>query len=603
MQSANPPNDRNDRSTSPSARTYTRRRIAQLVAGTAGMTAIGALLAACGSTESPPATVGAAPSVNGTTAPPTLSATTGAAPTTAPVVLTTATPVVAGAMTTTPAMTAMTPSGGTLTIAKAIIDPDNADPAAANESNSNEIVQAVYEALVAYKVGTTEIVPRLATSWTVSPDGMTFTFKLRQGVKFQDGSDFTADAVKFSLDRMLAVGKGAVFVLTGIYDHTDIVDPYTVNIMLKSPAGAFLGSLPKVFIVSPSYVKAHVTADDPNAEKWMRANYNGTGPFKVASYEPGKQIVFEKNAGYWGLPDRPRVDRVVIKAVPELSSQQLQLEKGDIDAYLPQPDDVEALKKNPNLQVILSDSIIEQYIQVSQVLPPLDNLKVRQAISLAFDYDQMISGVYNGLAVQAVGPLARNIPGYDTSLVAPKQDLVKAKQLLMEAGVKGGDMEYVYVPGDSPEKGAGLILQDGLKQLGISLKLTELAFPQIVQRLQDKSKLMTLYGYYKFPPYSDPDAYLFSMYHTSNQIKGYNGNFYGTPETDKMMEQARTEIDPAKRTAIYKQLQQRITNDVAAIFVANPKAIAAVSTRVQNYVYQPTWHQTYNLDTIAIKAK
>jgi len=583
-------------------RVYSRRQIARYLAASAGITAVGVLLAACGSTESPSLTptAGGATGTN-TAATPVKLATTAGAGISSPVMLTTATSAPAGAAAPAPASSVF-PSGGTITIGKTAIDPDNPDPAAANETNSNEMVQAVYEALVAYTVGTTEIAPRLATAWTISPDGLTYAFKLRQGVKFHDGSDFNADAVKFSFDRMLAVGKGAVFVLTGIYDRCDVVDPYTVNIVLKNPAGAFLGSLPKVFLVSPSYVKAHVTADDANAEKWMRANYNGTGPFKVASYEPGKQIIFEKNPGYWGLPERPRVDRVIIKAIPEQSSQRLQLEKGDIDAYMPPPDDVAALKKNPKVQVIVADSLQQLYVQISQIAPPFDNLKVRQAISLAFDYDQMISGVFNGLAVQAIGPLARNIPGFDSSLPAPKQDLAKAKQLLVEAGYKGGEIEYVFVQGDAPEKGAGLILQDALKPFGITLKVTELPWPQVVQRLQDKSKLMQLYGYYKFPPYPDPDAYLFSMYHTSNQIKGYNGNFYGTPETDKLMEQARIEVDPAKRTAMYKQLQERITNDVAAIFVANPKAVVAVSARTQNYLYQPTWHGTYNLDTIAVKA-
>jgi peptide/nickel transport system substrate-binding protein len=169
----------------------------------------------------------------------------------------------------------------------------------------------------------------------------------------------------------------------------------------------------------------------------------------------------------------------------------------------------------------------------------------------------------------------------------------------------GFELEYVAVQGDPPERGAGLVLQEGLKELGITLKVVEQTWPTMVGRMQttDKSQLMHLYGYYRFPPYADPDAYFYGPWHTSQQIKGYNGTFYGNAETDGLMEKGRTTTEPEEREKIYKQLQWRLFDDTAALFLANPTAIVAHRSWVKGYKYTPAWNQTLNLDEIALEGK
>jgi peptide/nickel transport system substrate-binding protein len=423
-------------------------------------------------------------------------------------------------------------------------------------------------------------------------------------VTFQDGTPFNAEAVKFSFDRMNELGLGPSFVLTGVYDHVEIEDDYNCTIVLSKPSNPFLGGLPKVFTISPELVMAHATSDDPWASTWVRENWGaggGTGPFKLASWVRGQEIVLERNSDYWD-PERPRVDTVVIREVPEYATQRILLEGNEIDHYYPSPDDIGALQSNANVKVELRDAIIELYIQVSQVEPPLDNLKVREAVARAFDYQGFIEGPYENLAIQAQGPIASAIPFHDPSIEMLQRDLDGAKQKLAEAGFPDGglELEYVHVQGDQPELAAGLILQEGLAELGIELTMVELAWPQMVERMQNPDALMQVYGYYRFPPIAHPDAYFVGLWHTSNQLKGYNGTMYGTPETDQMMEEARSTVDEKVAADLYGDLQHKLFDDVAAMFLANPKSLAAFSARVENYLYTPTWHSTLNLDSIGV---
>jgi peptide/nickel transport system substrate-binding protein len=492
----------------------------------------------------------------------------------------------------------------TITVQFTTSNPQTLDPHIANESQSNLIALSLYESLVAYKYGTTDIEPRLATEWKLSDDGKTYTFKLRPNVKFTDGTPFDAEAVKVSFERLAGMGKGPAFVLAGIFDRLDVVDPMTVNVVLKTPVGHFLSMLPKAFIVNPKLVKEGGTADDKWAEKVFAEKASGTGPFDLEKWEQNQQVVFVKKKEYWGLPDRPKVDRVVFRIIPEQATAQLMLERGELDLW-GSGISVDALPRlKTNQQVVISEdpTLVALYIQVSQVKPPLDNLKVRQAIALAFDYQGFIEGVYQGHATQAQGVVSKGTPFHDTSLPLPTKDIAKAKQLLAESGVNvsGLELEYVAVSGDPPEKGAGLILQEGLKELGIGLKLAELQWPAMVSRMQteDRAQNMHLYGYYRFPPYADPDAFFFGPFHTTQQIKGFNGTFYGNAETDGLMDRARTATDPKEREQLYQTLQKRLMDDVAVLALANPTSITAYRSTLKNYKYTPPWHQTVYLDQL-----
>jgi ABC-type transport system substrate-binding protein len=230
---------------------------------------------------------------------------------------------------------------------------------------------------------------------------------------------------------------------------------------------------------------------------------------------------------------------------------------------------------------------------------------VRKAVAAAFDYQAMIDGVWLGHAVQAQGPYSRRMNFHDDSLLMDKLDIEQAKALLAEAGHPNGgiDLELLVVQGEQYELGSAQILHQGLAELGVNLKVSEVTWANMVGRMQSRENPAHMYGYYAFPAYPDPDASLWSMFHTSQQVNGYNASFYGDKDTDALLETGRFSADPAQREEAYKKLQQRLVEDQPAIWLGNPSSIFVHRSWVKNYKYEPTWNQQIRADRIVLEGK
>jgi peptide/nickel transport system substrate-binding protein len=497
------------------------------------------------------------------------------------------------------------PSSKTAVVAWLATDPPSLDPHVCNDSGCHTIVRALYEALVGYKYGETEIEGVLADSWQVSSDGKEWTFKLRDGVTFSDGSPVTAEDVVYSFDRLAGIGKGPAWVLAGAYAGAEAVDANTVTIKLEKAVGPFLYMLPRAFIVNRKVVEAQATSDDPWAEKWMYDHDAGSGAFVLENWEHGVEVSVIKNTNYWD-PEWPKIDRFVEREIPEPSTHRLLLEQGDVDMVMfPSVDDLDAYKSNPDLVVSEDDSLTELYIMMSMVAPPLNDVRVRKALSLAFDYQAMVDGVWLGHAVQAQGPYSRRMNFHDDTLPVYQQDLDQAAVLLKEAGYpeSGPDLELLVVQGEQYEMGSAQILQEGLAQIGVNLNIVEVTWAAMVGRMQNKDNPGQMFGYYSFPAYPDPDSSMYSMFHTSQQVVGYNCSFYGDAETDGYLDTGRFSSDQAEREAAYKALQKRLVDDNVAIWLGNPNSIFVHRTWLQNYKYEPTWNQQVRADRLILDGK
>jgi peptide/nickel transport system substrate-binding protein len=496
-------------------------------------------------------------------------------------------------------------SSKTWTIAWTATDPPSLDPAVCNDSGCHTLVRGMYEALLGYKYGTTEIEGVLADSWEVSDDGLTWTFTLRDGITFSDGSPVTPEDVIYSFDRVSGVGKGPSFVLSGTYAGAEVIDEQTVTVKLEKSIGSFQSMLPRVFIVNKDVVTEHTTDDDPWAEEWMYDHDAGTGPFVLEKWEHGAQIAMVKNQNYWD-PGWPKVERAVELLVPERATDRLLIEGGDVDTILnPVLDVLSAYEENPDITVMEAPALINMMIMMSTISPPLDDVRVRKAVALAFDYPAMVDGVYLGHAVQAQGPMARSMPMHDDTLPIYQQDLEQAAELLAEAGYPGGgfDLELLIVQGQPYGIGASQILQQGLAQIGVNLKIIEASWATLLGRTQSREDPAQMYTWYFFPAYPDPDAGLWPSFHTSQQEVGYNGTFWGNEETDELLERGRFSSDQAERERIYSELQQRIFEDHPAIWLVNPNWINVRRSWVQNYEYEPTWHQTFRPGLYVLEGK
>ncbi|HBF36254.1 MAG TPA: ABC transporter substrate-binding protein, partial [Firmicutes bacterium] len=306
-------------------------------------------------------------------------------------------------------------------------DPQGLDPAYVNEIESGKIIVNIYETLVKYKPGSTAVEPCLATSWTQSPDGLVWTFKLRKGVKFHDGTPFNAEAVKASVERQLPPRATsdmpyASFTFEPV-KQVEAVDPYTVKFILSKPYAPFLLNLAMCFaapVVSPTALKKY--GPDFNQHPV------GTGPFKFEKWDHDQQIVLVKNDQYWGK--KALMDEVVYKTTKESTVRASELMTGAADIIDGvDPNDVKKLESS-GMKVLKSPGMNINYLAFFCNKKPFSDPRVRQAISMAINRPEVVKYLYQGYAQLANGPLPSFIPGYNPALKALEYNPEKAKKLL-----------------------------------------------------------------------------------------------------------------------------------------------------------------------------
>ncbi|MCC6052016.1 MAG: ABC transporter substrate-binding protein, partial [Fervidicoccaceae archaeon] len=306
-------------------------------------------------------------------------------------------------------------------------DPKTLDPALAYDIASAMVIQNVYDSLVGYKPGTTELEPKLAERWESNANGTEWIFYLRKNVKFHDGTELTADIVKQSIERAKAL-QGPPSFLLDVIDRIEVIDKYTVKFVLKYPFSPF-PALAAFTIFSPV---------PPNATD-LDTKPIGTGPFKLESWIKGQQVVLVANKGYWR--GAPKTDKVIIKIYPDPTSLRVALEKGEVDLAIGiQPSDYQALANNPNLKVAYIDGLVIEWLGMNLRKEPLSNPLVRKAINYAIDYDYILNNILRGTASRLYGPLPPGVFGYDTEVekYGYKYNPELAKQLLAQAGYPNG---------------------------------------------------------------------------------------------------------------------------------------------------------------------
>ena len=557
----------------------------------------------------PAATPEPATSVPPTTAPPSAPAPTTAAPaaTQAPTSMpATAVPPTQAPPTQVPPTAAPTivvgPQGAaadpTTLIVLTPLDTQTLDPAVNYDFSGGFLLRNVYEGLVK-AVGSKEakITPALAESWQVSADGLTYTFKLRSGVKFHDGTPMDAAAVKYSFDRLLALKMGAVANFTSI-DHIDVVDPSTVNFVLKAPFSTFLLALTSMWgpvIVSPTAVKAHETKGDMG-QAWLAENDAGTGAYKVDKWDRNNQLTLVRNPDYWGGWGSQYLDKIIIRFVPETTTMREMIEKGDADIAvgMSSNEDLDALAKNPAVQVEEFSAMSIHDLRINTTKKPLDDVRVRQALAYSFDYDQAANAVLGGHAIRMDSITAKGVAGYYKPSFMYTKDLAKAKQLLADAGHPGGgfSLDYIWLSGIDIDRQIGEMWQADLKTLGIDLKIQEMplntwwtaqASPETAPQM-----MMGQWGL----DYADATSQIWLMYYSGNfPPSGSNYFFYKNPQVDKLLEQARTETDQAKLDQLYQSAVEMIYTDSPEVWAVQTNERIVHRNVVIGYQYNMSYYK------------
>jgi peptide/nickel transport system substrate-binding protein len=492
---------------------------------------------------------------------------------------------------------------------------DNADPAQTLNASNNLITRPIYEGLLRLKGNSlTEVEPVLAESYTTNPDKSQWTFKIRKGVTFHDGSPLDAQAVYDSYARTI-LNKMTTWYILGRFVGEDpaktikVLDQHTLQFTFDSPQPLFGLALASAYgtgIISPKAFKEHEQNEDAGKE-WLTTHAVGTGPYKLEKFAPNDEFVLVRNADYWrGWSDPNKFEKVIVKIYPENSSRRQLIEKGDVDIFgSPSAEDVEALQQTGDFNIGANELIRIDYIAFNSH-GKLADPRVRQAISYAFDYDGYIQGVRKNQGQRAQGPFPRSMAYHNPDTFQYPTDLEKAKQLLQEAGwVDGTEVSYTYYPGFHGED-VGPILQAQLEQIGIKLKIEErdsASFNGIFYGDQPPEQRPDMFWYAWWPNFSDAYDWSWILYHSSAAgSNGANVGFYANPRVDALIDQGLTETDPFKLQQIWNDVQTIVTkDDPAGLWVEDPMDHTIFRKDIQGQVYNALYTETFDFYALSRK--
>lgn len=450
------------------------------------------------------------------------------------------------------------------------------DPSA---SFSTEVVYLanVYEPLMyANPPGSAEpFSPALATSWEVSSDGLEWTFHLRTGVKFHDGTPFTAAAVKYSVDRTKKLNLGAAYLWAPV-KQVKVVDDATVKLILSYPvafdriAAASSGS----WMFSP--------ATKGNDTKWWDEGHEaGTGPWVLDSYKPNEELVFSRNADWWGGWKDNQFSKVVVKVVSEAGTQRQMLEAGEIDfAGLVARDQVDALAANPDINVFKGQSWNSYLMFFNTQVKPLDNVKVRQALSYAIPYEDIITVGANGLGTQSKGPVPVGLwPNTAGDVPQYTQDIEKAKQMLAEAGYPNGgfSLTLTYASENVLEKAFAPVIKEAFAKVGVDVKVQPLLWNQQWAKAKGTPKnRQDMFCLLWWP--SLPDGYdnMSSMFRPE-ETPAWNLAYWYIADFAKTLDEAykSSATDPTKSQQLYDQAQAMLVDQAPAGYLFDAQTLTA----------------------------
>ncbi|MGQ0569673.1 MAG: ABC transporter substrate-binding protein [Armatimonadota bacterium] len=462
------------------------------------------------------------------------------------------------------------PRGKTLTYVLAQ-EPISMDPAVITESQSGLPVRHVYDRLIEMTPDGRNVVPGLAEKWEVSRDGLTYTFHIRQGVKFHSGATLTPEAVRFSFERTLALGKSSSFLLKEYLDPRNIraTGPNTITFRLSrpySPILTIIGFHNIGSIVNPQFVRSNATPDDPWATKWLATHMDGTGPFRFVEWQPKQFLAIERNPGYW--KGSAKLERIIFIQVPERTTARLMLERGEVDIIHNMPTDlIDAMRVNPDIVIAEKPGFETTYWAFNNQMPPFNNVKVRQALSYAVDYDAIMTFIVRGGGIRMRGVLPRGLPGSDETIAVPSRDVGKAKAMLAEAGFPSGFTVTTHYPIWRDLANIVQVLQANFADVGVKLELQQVPLPTLVQVVVQGTS--PFFPWVSTPTYADPDAVMFSKFHSAAAKEGASGNIarYSNATVDRLLDQARATNDRGTRLRLYREVQRTVTREAAWIFL------------------------------------
>jgi peptide/nickel transport system substrate-binding protein len=463
----------------------------------------------------------------------------------------------------------------------------NIDPAIGFDSDTLQVVRNVYEGLLEYAPGSTTVRPALATSFSVSPDGRTYTFQLRPNVIFHDGAKLDADAVVTSLTRIREINQGPASLMSSIKSFT-ASGPGTVVITLAEPYAFLPGVMPWLPILSPAALKSHSTSADPHAEKWFASNAVGTGPYKLGTFSPTTTTTLTQNTKYWQpwTDGTPTGGSLTLNA--NVATQLELLQSGQVDFLgAISPDNAVTARTLSNVALLVQPGFEVQILPLNMLRAPMNNPKLREAIVKAFNYSAFKT-FNKGFGTSANSPVPPGLPGWDSSIPAPAQDMAAAKQLLAASGVPAGTtLDFIGVGGLDYEAFAGTILQSAFGQLGLKLNVQTPQWPIPATMMSKPSTAAHITFLNLSANTNDPSVVIREAWSSSNSSYkgGYNWSNYTNSQVDSDLSSFGQSSDAAEQKTIITRMQQTIVADNTAVFAFAPQLTEPVAKKWRNSKY------------------
>ncbi len=416
-----------------------------------------------------------------------------------------------------------------------------------------------------------EILPDLAESWE-TPDPTTYVFKLRKGVKFHDGTDFNADAVKVNFDRMMnpdnkSLRRGEVTSIEAV----QVVDPFTVKLKLKQPNSALLATLTDRagMMISPAAIDKY--------GKDLARNPVGTGPFTYVQWQKDDHILLKRNEAYWDK-GKPHLDQVRYRVVLDDSVKVNALKAAELDIidYV-QPKDVAGLKSDASLNTVDVPSLAVWWFWLNTTKPPFDKKALREAFAYAIDIETIVKRIYLGVGVPANGPISPASWAYDSAIPFRKRDVAKAKQKLTEGGKPQG-FKFSFEANNVPVDLQVLqVVKAQLAEIGIDMDIQLVNTAKQIADTVAKNYEATSAQWSGRP---DPDGNTYNHFYRN---AGMNYGGYDNPRVNELLDKARAVSGQAERKQIYSEIVRILNEDVPCIFLWHPVEPKAMLKKVQEY--------------------
>ncbi len=478
------------------------------------------------------------------------------------------------------------PQAGGVLIAARAADATGLDPHVQTAFASHRMLEQIYEPLLSLDADM-NVIPHLATSWEWSEDGLTLTMPLQENVVFHDGTPMTSADVKASFERILneETGAAARGFFTAI-ESMDTPDDATIVFNLNAPNAALLAAMttPNAAILSQAWLEA---GGDPAAET------NGTGPFKLASWEPDNVMTMEAHADYW-MPDRPYLEGIEFRTIPDESSILAGLRAGELDwALLGDPRVATVAAGSEGLNIMRAPALAYHVLQLNASRPMFEDVRVRQAIACAIDRQQVIdtASLGEGEVTSPATPLNYRAPLDE--LTCYEKDLERAQALLDEAGVSGMTFTIMAASLEPPTAlSEAQNIQAQLAELGITVEIEPLELGVYVDRwlAADFDAAVALNG-----GNPDPDNMFYRYWHSTGNLNGVAN--YSSDEIDALLDQARAVVDPDVRRDLYIEIQQLLADAAPWVWLYVGYEYRVMQPDVEGFVPLSTGSTIYLRDT------